>query len=102
VAYKVFLKVAGEHQRRVRARVLMSSLAFCAWLAKLNQDDRKRAMKENERFWNVDLRVLLLQWWQDIWVFVATALTFVALALPVIIPTLILWYLLSINFTVKP
>jgi uncharacterized RDD family membrane protein YckC len=59
-------------------------------------------MKDNERFWNVDLRVLLLQWWQDIWVFAATALTFVALALPVIIPSLILWYLLSINFTVKP
>jgi len=53
-----------------------------------------------ERFWEVDLRVLLLMWWNDIAVFVMTALTFVVLALPVIIPALIMWYLLSINFSI--
>lgn len=55
-------------------------------------------MAPKERFWNVDLRVLLHWWWVDISTFVLTALTFVGLALPVIIPTLILWYLYSIDF----
>ncbi len=59
-------------------------------------------MKENERFWNVDLKLVLLHWWQDIAVFLQTLLAFLAMSLPVVIPALILWYLLSINFTVKP
>jgi len=53
-----------------------------------------------ERFWEVDLLVLLRMWWSDIAIFVATALTFVVLAMPVIIPALIMWFLMSINFTV--
>lgn len=56
---------------------------------------------EQERFWEVDLGVLLLQWWKDIAIFVATALTFVVLALPVIIPALIMWFLMSINFSIN-
>ena len=53
---------------------------------------------KKERFWNVDVRTLLRWWWEDISTFVLTALTFVGLALPVIIPTLILWYLYTIDF----
>jgi len=34
--------------------------------------------------------------------FLLTALTFVGLALPVLIPTLILWYLSSINWSMAP
>ena len=55
-------------------------------------------MASKERFWNVDLRVMLRWWWIDISTFVLTALTFVGLAIPVIIPTLILWFLYSIDF----
>lgn len=55
-------------------------------------------MATKDRFWNVDLHVLLRWWWIDISTFVLTALTFVGLALPVIIPTLILWFLYSIDF----
>jgi len=97
-AYKVFLKAF----RCVNCLGLGNPAGNLRQARYTDPVDRKRAMKDNERFWNADLRVLLLQWWQDIWVFAATALTFVALALPVIIPSLILWYLLSINFTVKP
>ena len=59
-------------------------------------------MKEKERFWNVDLKPVLIHWWQDISVFLMTLLAFLALSLPVVIPALILWYLMSINFTVAP
>jgi hypothetical protein len=63
-------------------------------------------MKQNhnqpQRFWEVDLRILLLQWWEDISMFVLTAFTFVILALPVIIPGLIMWYLLANNFSFGP
>ncbi len=58
-------------------------------------------MKE-QRFWDVDLIELFKVWIADMGVFLLTALTFVGLAIPVIIPTLILWYLYSINFTVRP
>ena len=59
-------------------------------------------MKEKERFWNVDLKLVLVHWWQDISVFLMTLVAFMALSLPVVIPALILWYLMSINFTVAP
>ena len=63
-------------------------------------------MKQNhnqpQHFWEVDLRILLLQWWEDISMFLLTALTFVVLALPVIIPGLIMWYLLVNNFSFGP
>ena len=58
-------------------------------------------MKE-QRFWDVDLIELFKVWIADMGVFLLTALTFVGLAIPVIIPTLILWYLYSLNFTVRP
>src|SRR4051812_3178925 len=87
-AYKVFLNAFGCLGRQ-RPGNLAGNLRQARYTESV---DRKRAMKDNERFWNVDLRVLLLQWWQDIWVFAATALTFVALAIPVIIPALILWF----------
>ena len=53
---------------------------------------------KKQSFWDVDIRLLLRWWWEDISTFVLTALTFVGLALPVIIPMLILWYLYSIDF----
>ena len=58
-------------------------------------------MKE-PRFWDVDLIDLFKVWIADMGIFLLTALTFVGLAIPVIIPTLILWYLFSINYNVKP
>ena len=57
---------------------------------------------KQERFWNVDLIELLKVWAADMGIFLLTALTFVGLAIPVIIPTLILWYLYSIDFNVRP
>ncbi len=58
-------------------------------------------MKE-QRFWDVDLVELFRIWISDMGTFLLTALTFVGLAIPVIIPTLILWYLYSIDFNVRP
>ena len=55
-----------------------------------------------QRFWNVDLVALFRIWIDDMGTFLLTALTFVGLALPVIIPTLILWYLFSINWSLAP
>jgi hypothetical protein len=58
-------------------------------------------MKE-QRFWDVDLIELFKVWIADIGIFLFTALAFVGLAIPVIIPTLILWYLDYIKFSVQP
>lgn len=58
-------------------------------------------MKE-QRFWNVDLIELAKSWFADMGVFLMTALTFVGMAIPVLIPMLILWYLYSIDFNVRP
>ena len=58
-------------------------------------------MKE-QRFWDVDLVELFRIWISDMGTFLLTALTFIGLAIPVIIPTLILWYLYSIDFNVRP
>lgn len=55
------------------------------------------AMKQ-QRFWEVDLILLLKIWAQDLGIFLLTAVAFVGMAIPVIIPTLILWYLYSINW----
>ncbi len=52
-----------------------------------------------QRFWEVDLVALLLMWWNDISTFVKTALMFCALALPVIIPSLIMWWMLVNNIS---
>ena len=58
-------------------------------------------MKE-QRFWDVDLVELFRVWIADMGTFLLTALTFVGLAIPVIIPMLVLWYLSSIDFNVRP
>lgn len=55
-------------------------------------------MKKEDHFWNVDLVELFKVWIEDMGTFLLTALTFAGLALPVVIPTLILWYLFSVGF----
>lgn len=54
------------------------------------------------RFWEVDLLLLLKIWIADMGTFLLTAVAFVGMAIPVIIPILILWYLYSINWTMAP
>lgn len=60
--------------------------------------------QQPERFWEVDLGALLLLWWSDISTFVKTAVMFCALALPVLIPALIMWLMLvnNISFETLP
>jgi len=41
---------------------------------------------------------LVKRWAEDMKTFLLTVLLFLGLSLPVVIPTLILWYLSSINF----
>lgn len=50
-------------------------------------------MKRQERFWEVDLLELSRLWLSQLWTILMTALTFVAMALPVLIPAFIMWYL---------
>ena len=57
-------------------------------------------MKQN--FWEVDLVELARIWIDDMQTFLLTALIFAGLSLPVVIPTLILWYLSSINWSMAP
>ncbi|MDP2369920.1 hypothetical protein [Rhodoferax sp.] len=57
-------------------------------------------MSKQQRFWNVDLIEVAKMWGRDMSTFLQTALLFAFLALPVVIPTLILWYLLSIDFKI--
>lgn len=57
---------------------------------------------KQQSFWDVDLVELFKLWIDDMGTFLLTALTFAALALPVLIPTLILWYLSSINWSMTP
>jgi len=59
-------------------------------------------MRQEENFWDIDLVELLRSWIDDMGLFLLTALTFVGLALPVLIPTLILWFLSSINWSMAP
>ncbi len=59
-------------------------------------------MKQEQHFWDVDLVELFRIWIDDLGTFMLTALAFVGLALPVLIPTLILWYLSSINWSMLP
>jgi hypothetical protein len=55
--------------------------------------------QENQRFWEVDLVALLQLWWSDISAFLVTVLMFCALSLPVVIPSLIMWYMLAHNIS---
>ena len=57
---------------------------------------------KQQRFWEVDLRLLLKIWIDDMGTFLLTAVAFVGMAIPVIVPILILWYLYSINWTMAP
>ena len=57
---------------------------------------------KQQHFWNVDLVELFKIWIDDMQTFLLTALTFVGLSLPVVIPTLILWYLSSIDWKMAP
>lgn len=59
-------------------------------------------LMKRQRFWNVDLIQLFKQWANDMATFFMTALMFVVLSLPVIIPALVMWYLLSINWSMSP
>jgi len=59
-------------------------------------------MKQEQNFWDVDLIELLRVWIDDLGTFFLTLLTFIGLALPVLIPTAILWYLSSINWSMTP
>ena len=59
-------------------------------------------MTQEQHFWNVDLVELFRIWIDDFGTFLLTALAFVGLSLPVLIPTLVLWYLSSIQWSVAP
>ena len=50
---------------------------------------------KHQRFWKVDLIDLFEEWGSDLSTFLMTVLMFLALALPVIIPALIMWYLFN-------
>ena len=50
-------------------------------------------MKRQQHFWNVDLLELSREWLSQIGTLLMTAVAFVGMALPVLIPTFILWYL---------
>lgn len=54
---------------------------------------------DRQRFWNVDLIELFRQWADDMAVFFMTALMFLALSMPVVVPALIMWFLTAINWT---
>jgi uncharacterized membrane protein YbaN (DUF454 family) len=49
--------------------------------------------RQEQHFWNVDLREVFKDWLSQIWTFLLTALTFIGIALPVLISAFILWYL---------
>lgn len=57
---------------------------------------------KKQSFWNVDLIELFRRWISDMGIFLMTALMFLGLSLPVVIPALIMWYLLSTNWSISP
>lgn len=57
-------------------------------------------MKQQERFWNIDLILVfkglfavMREWFSQMKTFLMMALTFIAIALPVLIPAFIMWYM---------
>jgi len=50
-------------------------------------------MKRQEHFWNVDLIELSRDWLSQIGTLLMTAVAFVGMALPVLIPAFIMWYM---------
>ena len=59
-------------------------------------------MSRKQKFWNVDRIELFKMWSGDVGAFLMTALIFLAMAMPVVISGLIMSYLTSINYTVRP
>jgi hypothetical protein len=53
---------------------------------------------KQQHFWEVDLWMVLKALWDDVAALGMALFVFFILALPVIIPTLVLWYLFSINY----
>jgi len=49
--------------------------------------------RPEEHFWNVDLRIVFKDWLSQLWAFALTAITFLGVALPVLIAIFVLWYL---------
>jgi len=49
--------------------------------------------RRDEQFWNADLLVVFKDWLSQIGTFFLTALTFIGIALPVLIAIFVLWYL---------
>lgn len=50
-------------------------------------------MKREDHFWNVDLLEVFKEWLSQIGTFLMTALTFLAIGLPVLLSVFFLWYL---------
>ena len=59
-------------------------------------------MRRKQKFWNVDRIELFKMWSSDMGTFLMTALIFLAMSTPVRISGLIMSYLASINYTVRP
>lgn len=57
------------------------------------QQPAKGNMKHHQHFWEVDLLELSRDWLSQIGTFLMTAVAFVGMALPVLIPAFIMWYL---------
>lgn len=47
---------------------------------------------KQQRFWNVDLLVVFKDWLAQMWTFLLTLLTFLALSLPVAISAFVIWW----------
>lgn len=60
-----------------------------------------RGMKK-DTFWSADLLDLFKLWGRDLVTFLKTLLMFAALSLPIVIPALIMWLLLSMNWSSSP
>ena len=46
---------------------------------------------KNQHFWNMDVRVLLRMWLEGVWTLSQVFILFGIMALPILIPWLILW-----------
>jgi len=57
---------------------------------------------KKQRFWNVDLIELFKLWISDLSTFLMTMVMFFGLSLPIVIPALIMWYLMSTNWSISP
>lgn len=46
---------------------------------------------KNQHFWNMDVRVLLRMWLEGVWTLSQVFILFGIMALPILIPWLVLW-----------